>query len=283
MPGPSHSSENRKRVLPGPGAAPGAGMFEALLAHFSGQADAPPIDPALVGDLRRELERSEFFGADMERLWHMLAITMAKAGGVSGERHEPVRLLNLACGHCEEAAVLAAFFGWGGRPVRQFAMDLRDREIEQARRRYAATERLFRRAGVPAVRSRDTTVEFVADDATRLAGYAQIPGAFDVIFIRHQNLWHDLAAWQRIYAFALERIAPKGGVLLITSYFDREHLQALELLRSLGARIVASERNPHSRALDHPGKSVDRHVAAIRRSDSLDEAKARFSSSSPGG
>ncbi len=109
-------------------------------------------------------------------------------------------------------------------------------------------------------------VEFVADDATKLAGYREIPREYDLIFLRHQNVWHDREIWRRIYEFALTRL-PEHGYLVITSYFDREHLIALDLLKTLGAEVIASLENPRSRALDYPGKSVDRHLAALRRID----------------
>ncbi len=243
----------------------GAAMFDALLGHFAGGRGGGGLDPALVKTLRAEFERSEFFGRDMRQLWVMLERVVVKSGRSPGG--DRIDLLNLACGYCEEGAVLPAFWGRDGKPVRQFAMDLRDAEIDKAKRRYRATEELFRRAGIPAVKRQDdgTAVEFVAGDASKLAGLGQIPARFDVVFVRHQNLWHDRPTWQRIYEFALDRVAD-DGLLIITSYFDREHLLALELLRALGGQVLVSERNADSRELDYPGKSIDRHVAAIARS-----------------
>lgn len=261
--------ENLDRLIvpdDAPRAGAGAEMFEALLGHFSGGVRAGELEPAMLKSLRTEFERSEFFGRDMRRLWAMLEVVVAKSGRAPGAGCEVLDLLNLACGHCEEGAVLSAYWGKGGGGVRQFAMDLRDAEIDKARRRYSATESLFRRAGVPPVRERGGAppVEFVAGDASKLAGVDQIPASFDVVFIRHQNLWHDRPTWQRIFEFALGRVAD-DGLVLITSYFEREHLLALELLRALGGRVLVSERNADSRELDCPGKSVDRHVAAVVR------------------
>ncbi len=245
----------------------GGEMFDALLGHFSGGVEAGDLQPAMLESLRNEFDRSEFFGRDMRRLWAMLEVVVARSGRVPGAGREVLNLLNLACGYCEEGAVLSAYWGRGGGRVSQFAMDLRDAEIDKARRRYSATESLFRRAGVPPVRGRDggASVEFVAGDASKLAGVGQIPANFDVVFIRHQNLWHDRPTWQRIFEFALARIAD-DGLLLITSYFDREHLLAMALLKALGGRVLVSERNPASRELDCAGKSIDRHVAAVVRS-----------------
>jgi len=248
------------------GSGAGESMFDALLMHFAGKETTDDLDPRVVKALRAEFERSEFFGDDMRRLWAMCERVVVQSGRVPGGTGSVINLLNLACGYCEEGAVLSAFWGRSGKRVRQFAMDLRHAEIDKARRRYAATERMFEAAGGGKIRRRDEglDVEFIADDATHLVGYGEIPENYDVVFIRHQNLWHDRTTWQRIYEFALARIAD-NGLLLITSYFDREHLLALELLKSLGGEVLVSERNRNSRELSYPGKSVDRHVAAICR------------------
>ena len=149
--------------------------------------------------------------------------------------------------------------------VKQFSVDLRDAEIDKAKRRYAATESIFKSAINPKiVNSGESSqgVEFIADNAVNLSKYGQIPSKFDVIFIRHQNLWHDRPTWQKIYEYALDSLS-NTGIQIITSNFDREHLLALELLKLLGGNIVVTERNAASRQLDFPGKSIDRHVAAI--------------------
>jgi SAM-dependent methyltransferase len=241
-------------------------LIEALTQHFSGGIEVGDFEPGVVADLRRELARGKLVSADMVQLWRMLIALSATLPSPPGRQGDgaALDLLNLACGHCEEAAVLAAFFGRTGQRVRFFGMDVRDREVETARRRYQATEEAFRKLGVPALRGGDEEAQFIADDATRLAGYREIPAEYDLVFLRHQNVWHDRDIWRRIYEFALARL-PAHGYLIITSYFDREHLIALDLLKTLGAEVVVSLQNPNSRALDYPGKSVDRHLAALRR------------------
>ena len=239
------------------------------MSHFSdGEAGLEDVDPKLVKQLREELSQGPFFSQDMKHLWIMMEKALAVSGRTPGSGDE-IRLLNLACGHCEEAAILSAFFGKLGCKVRQFAMDLRDREIDKARRRYSATEQLFRKAGIPGIREEDerNSVEFVADDATHLVGYGQTPAQFDVVFIRHQNLWNGKGVWQKIYEFALTRLEPESGILMITSYFDKEHLMALDLLRELGGSLLFTGQNPNSRELDYPGKTIDRHVAVIAQGD----------------
>lgn len=241
-------------------------LLEALVNHFSdGEAALADLDPKIVAQLRGELNRSDSFGEDMKHLWLMLEKALSHSKRQPGQSEGQIRLLNLACGPCEEGCILSAFFGQGGRTVRQFAMDLRDHAIDKAKRRYASTEALFRKAGIPGIRQLDeaNSVEFVADNAIHLAGYGQIPQEFDVIFIRHQNLWHDRMVWKEIYQFALKQIEPENGLLIITSYFDREHLLALDLLKTLGGEVLFTEANPNTRELSYPGKSIDRHVAAI--------------------
>jgi hypothetical protein len=88
----------------------------------------------------------------------------------------------------------------------------------------------------------------------------QLP-PFDFIFIRHQNYWHDPAVWGILFKNALAALAP-GGLLAITSYFDREHELASACLLQGGAVRRAALPHPHSRPLpDAPGKSVDRRLA----------------------
>ncbi|MEM7600138.1 MAG: hypothetical protein AAF357_01835 [Verrucomicrobiota bacterium] len=260
-----HPADDKLIIQPSENAGTSVDLLEALVTHFSdGEAGLEDVDPKLIKQLREELSRGPWFSQDMKHLWIMMEKGLAvsqRSPGTNGQ----VRLLNLACGHCEEGAILSAFFGKLGSRVRQFAMDLRDREIDKARRRYSATEQLFRKAGIPGIREEEegNAVEFVADDATHLVGYGQIPAQFDVVFIRHQNLWHDKHIWRRIYEFALTRIEPENGILMITSYFDREHLMALDMVKDLGGKVLFTGQNPNSRELDYPGKTVDRHVAVI--------------------
>jgi SAM-dependent methyltransferase len=247
-------------------------LLQALIGHFS--AEKMPIggaEPKLIADLRRELEGNDLLSQDMLHFWRMLERCVGRTDFFDKRQgDEPINLLNLACGHCEEAAVISAFFGQGsaGSPVRFFGMDVRAREIDTARRRYEMTEKIFRKHGVPALKGESPEFEFLAGDATRLGGYKQIPDSFDVIFMRHQNVWHDRKIWQRIFEFSLDRLNP-DGVLVITSYFDREHLIALDFFRALGADLIVSEKNESSRELDYPGKSVDRHMAVMRRKETV--------------
>ena len=257
--------QNRSPISSAKDSVLGVIMFDSLLSHFSGNSQSENLDPALLKQMRQEFKNSEFFGEDMRNLWLMLERIQIKANLDPGKGKDRIDLLNLACGYCEEGAVLPAFWGKNGVSVKQFSVDLRDAEIDKAKRRYAATESIFKSAINPKiVNSGESSrgVEFIADNAVNLSKYGQIPSNFDVIFIRHQNLWHDRPTWQKIYEYALNSLSDTG-ILIITSYFDREHLLALELLKLLGGNIVVTERNAASRQLDFPGKSIDRHVAAI--------------------
>lgn len=159
------------------------------------------------------------------------------------------RILDLACGRCDEAGTLiqAVKEQTKAESVQLVGADIRIREVLQARER---------------VRKLDA--EFLLEDATKLSRHKELGGGFDLVFLRHQNFWHECETWKKIFGQGLARLN-EDGLLVITSYFDKEHQLALEALKKLGAEILVSKRNPASRALpDAPGKSVDRWLAVAR-------------------
>jgi hypothetical protein len=86
-----------------------------------------------------------------------------------------------------------------------------------------------------------------------------------MVFLRHQNFWDNPTVWRRIFDSGLERLHD-SGLLVITSYFDKEHELAVKAITNTGARLIDSVRNRASRRLNSTGKSVDRHIAVFRRS-----------------
>lgn len=185
-------------------------------------------------------------GRDLRQLKKLLeAATGANTVG------KPASLLNLACGRADETGVLADVFGKSG--IHLTGLDIRDRELDLARERWKKL--------LPA----SATAEFHVQDGTRLGDMKELRDDFDIVFMRHQNYWNGDTTWRRIYSQALQRL-DRDGQLVITSYFDREHRQALDAIRSLGAELVTDIRNARSRVLSRAcGKSVDRHVAVFRR------------------
>lgn len=184
---------------------------------------------------------------------------------------EPAAILDLACGECHEAEMLVRLFrdlrngesnepsgsgsNDGGEVVRLFGMDVRGRELDRAR------ERCRTRADDDA----GTEIVFLDGDARRVTEHRELPGEFDVVFLRHQNYWHDETIWKRIFEKALEKLAPEGR-LIITSYFDEEHRRATAVLTGAGAELLETEKNVESRLLDQRlRKSVDRHIATFRK------------------
>jgi SAM-dependent methyltransferase len=162
----------------------------------------------------------------------------------------PPRLavLNLACGRADESGALAAALA----PAEigfYLGIDLRPDAIAEAAARWALP---------------GGEIEFRCGDAAATDRMKQLP-AFDFIFIRHQNYWHEPAIWDRLLGNALTALKP-AGLLACTSYFDREHELLVAALRTRGAELVANLRHAGSRALpDAPGKSVDRHLAIFRQ------------------
>jgi SAM-dependent methyltransferase len=174
----------------------------------------------------------------------------------------PVRILDLACGPCFESALLPAFFAHIGspaepRPVAFHGSDLRESIIREAELRTLNLSLFFKE--LFGGRDGYVTYDWSSGDASRFTRPAE---QVDIVFIRHQNTWDGLAAWLDVFRHACSCLTP-GGRLIITSYYDREHQQALELLAQLGARLLYTKQNPHSRLLSSDGKSMDRHLAVL--------------------
>jgi len=206
---------------------------------------------------------------DMERLESMLGRVMAYDPAFQARlaSREHVQILDLACGACDEAEALTRFFTELKEPaarcpkpksLKLTGLDIRDREISQAAARYK--KRRNRKTGS------EVDFEFLHGDATKLVGHQQLPGEFDVIFMRHQNLWNGKKTWEEIFHQALEKLSPQGR-LIITSYFDREHELALKSIQEQGAELIVTAENSQARSLITPGKSVDKHVAILKRRD----------------
>lgn len=166
---------------------------------------------------------------------------------------QDMRILNLACGRCDEAETLIQVGSnlTQGGAVEMIGADIRIREIRQARELHQH---------LPA--------QFLIEDATKLDQHQELRDDFNLVFLRHQNFWHGQELWKKIFDQGIAKLRP-DGMLVITSYFDVEHRLALRALESLGMEVVSNRRNQHSRALkDAPGKSVDRWVAVLRRRQS---------------
>lgn len=161
-------------------------------------------------------------------------------------------VLNLACGRADETGALMELLVAPGAPFFLLGIDLRGPEIEEARARW-----------LPSC-APGQVMEFRSGDASRVDKMQSLP-PFDFIFIRHQNYWSAVDDWTRLLKNALG-VLNDAGILVITSYFDREHELASACLMQLGAERVADLMHPASTPLpDCPGKSVDRRMAVFRK------------------
>ena len=187
---------------------------------------------------------------DMRKLDALLR--EAVAPHLQKKKHErDMRILNLACGQCDEAETLVNFAKTqSGGDATLIGADIRIREILQARERHA---------NLPA--------EFLLEDATKLGTHKQLGEDFDMVLLRHQNFWHGPELWKKIFEQGLEKTGD-DGLLVITSYFDKEHQLALDALQKLGAELIVTKENDEARKLITPGKFVDKHIAVLRRAGS---------------
>ena len=165
---------------------------------------------------------------------------------------EHLSLLNLACGRGDETGVLARLLAEKSKSVHLQGLDIRAAEIDQANSRWK------KQLG------KNVSADFITHRGDQLRELSEV-GTPDIAFLRHQNYWNDKPVWSKIFDQALERL-DEDGLLVITSYFDKEHELATKALQNLGAIQIGSIINPNTRALsDAPGKSVDKHLAVFRK------------------
>jgi SAM-dependent methyltransferase len=159
--------------------------------------------------------------------------------------------LNIACGRADESGVLREILAPFTTDLQIIGVDIRERELDIARNRWRSDPH--------------TSFTFLYHDATKLHLITELAQPCNIILMRHQNYWNGATTWQNIYDSALHRLS-KTGILVITSYFDQEHLQALQAIQQLGASLVTTIQNPQSRPVrDAPNKSVDRHIAIFTK------------------
>lgn len=157
-------------------------------------------------------------------------------------------VLNLACGRADETGVLAASLA--PAEIRFYlGIDLRAEAVEEARKRWELP---------------GGEIDFREGNAATIGRMEGLP-EIDLVFIRHQNYWHDAMVWEGILDEALAALKD-GGHLVCTSYFDLEHELFVASIRTRGAENLANVRHTFSRDLpDAVGKGVDRWVAVFRK------------------
>lgn len=184
---------------------------------------------------------------DVDRLSGLLRDALKVAGFFPTGR---LAVMNLACGRADETGAVAAALAPATIGF-YLGIDLRPDTIAEAQARWDLL---------------DGEIEFRCGDAAATNRMRQLP-VFDLIFIRHQNYWHEPVVWDRLLENALNGLKP-GGLLVCTSYFDREHELLVAALKTRGADLLANLRHAASRALpDAPGKSVDRWLAVFRKTE----------------
>ena len=185
-----------------------------------------------------------------------------EAGGA-----DALRVLDIACGDARETDALSEVLSEGKpghrrKNVKLTGVDVREREIADADRRFGGKT-------IDPETGATRECEFLVGDASKLDENKSLGDGedFDVVFMRHQNYWNGDKTWEGIFDQALGKLDDEGR-LIITSYFDEEHRQALEAIEKLGGELIVTERNEDSRDLTTSGKSIDRHVAVFRKRES---------------
>ena len=138
-------------------------------------------------------------------------------------KKDHLSLLNLACGRGDETGVLAKLLSEKSKSAHLQGLDIRAAEIDQANSRW--------KTELQKAEEQTTSADFITHRGDRLLDLAEI-GTPDIAFLRHQNYWNDKPVWTQIFDQALERLN-EDGLLVITSYFDKEHELATEALENL--------------------------------------------------
>ena len=188
----------------------------------------------------------EGIDGDIQRLGKLLRDSYR---AIDTDFDDKISVLNIACGRADETGVLVNALG-PARVEFYLGIDLRADAIREAAARWY---------------SDNCQIQFIEGNAAMLGRMKTLP-EFDLVFIRHQNYWHEPMVWEGILDEAIALMKP-NGLLSCTSYFDLEHDLFMASMRERDAKMLLNVRNPDSRALpDAAGKSVDRWLGIWRKS-----------------
>ena len=174
------------------------------------------------------------------------------------DNRDSIQALNLACGRADETGVLAKIISEKSQAGHIEGLDLRIPEIAGANRLWKTSLKNELNTG------NNVSCNFRVGHADQLNQWKELNSP-DLVFIRHQNLWFDPKAWIKLYDQAINKLKD-DGVMVITSYFDKEHEMARQVLKKLGAIEVSHRFNSNARVVkDSPKveKTVDRHISVF--------------------
>ncbi len=184
-------------------------------------------------------------------------------------RSQPTTVLDLACGFCEEARLLASFFSSGiaGVPTEQARVIGIDRDKEAIEAAIASSRALdpFFYSDRFYLAMNGT---FLCGDATDLKAYREIPQEVDVILVRHQFIARDSQGFEKMVAGALPRLKASGR-MLFTSFAESEQQELLEMLKRLPCETLSAKQNPHAVELKEKFKegyiAIDKFICLIKK------------------
>jgi hypothetical protein len=204
----------------------------------------------------------------IRRFWETLRWGLEK-NPLQRPENRPLHVLDLACGQCEEARTVGAYFSSGipgmpTRAVRFFGIDKNPQAIH--------TAVLGSENGDPFYQSDafyislDST--FVCGDATHLEYYPELPEEIDFILVRHQFLIRAPEIFEQMLKKAFERLS-SNGIVFFTSFSLMEHEALLKLVEYLGCEVLLAKKNPHALPIREPAPegevAFDQFVCVIRR------------------
>ena len=197
----------------------------------------------------------------------------------------PLTILNVACGRCEEARCLCAFFSSGiyGLPTtkaRLVGIDVNGKEIAEAQRIISKPP--------PTEANTPFTVQpqchFIEGDASRMFEYEDIPKLADIVVVRHQYLMSDMeknqTLWFGVMKAAIYHLS-STGLGVITSYKEFENQILLKILKLLPCEVILNEPNPFGQSIQdpkYPDVAYDKYVTLVKRLDDKPESETEVPS-----
>ena len=137
------------------------------------------------------------------------------------------RIIDAACGQCEEGATLVDYFGRNGS-VYLLGIDTNSKSIERARQ-------------LNANQKSNADYRFVHGDARHLDSY---DGNFDVVVARHPDTINQISDWLAILR-VVDQVTRRGSLFIGTTY-EKKEMSSIryDLEKRYGFEIKVDRFNP---------------------------------------
>jgi SAM-dependent methyltransferase len=225
------------------------------------EVDDKDFSNAIVWTKEREIRLIKDKIRD-QRFWNFCVTTVGESG-YEPPQGRKTKVLDLACGIFEEAGTITSYFGGSIGPnihnnnVDIIAVESDERMIDPAKE------------NIP--HDIKNNYKVLLADATKLEDNSDVPDLFDVILIRHQQMFKSInpkerkqteLTWQEIMRQGINKLAD-NGIFIITSYTEDEHEGLLNFLEDEECKIINAGENEFAEPLG--GGGIDKYVVVLKK------------------